>query len=483
MRFSNMETNAFNSYFAQSIQDCKSVVISRDHEDKETRRALNIVRQFGIKHNMVLFGGLAIHLALQACGFRAGLYSEDELPDYDWLTPDSVRLAQILADELRDAKLPAVSAIRAIHVQTMRVRTDFRYVADIGHVNQNIFRLIPRLTLADGLQIVHPDYQRLDMHLAFCFPYSNAPREDVFNRWSKDAARLSLLDQYYPIELPSNVVPPKMGKWSEWVPVTDQVVGALPEELTVAITGLAAYAMFWGALRALNRDAVKNLPEVRVEFKKNAVRVSHVLPDVPPLAAQTSVAVGGGHPCDPFMDYGTLVRGADGKAICQVLGSRRLAVTTCRVTEQLDSAAPSLGVRVASMHHVLLTFLLASFGGCQVSRAFYVWTKQLIDIGHKLLPAEAAREAGATNMFVAPVDVLSGQQLDASYVIRINSLAERSGDKYPYGDASFPLITDPVPANYYCGKKKQEFDYASSAYFRRDGCFGAEPEVTAEQPA
>jgi hypothetical protein len=44
-----------------------------------------------------------------------------------------------------------------------------------------------------------PTFLRLDMHLPFCFPLANPPREDIFNRSKKDLTRYNLLTNSYPL--------------------------------------------------------------------------------------------------------------------------------------------------------------------------------------------------------------------------------------------------------------------------------------------
>jgi hypothetical protein len=175
-----------------------AVVAQQRDADKSTiDRALEIVRRFIIDRGLVLFGGLAIDRALRLRGGR--IYPDGERPDFDVLSPRSVDDAYDLADMLHAAGFDGVGAVRGIHVQTMRVRTDFVWVADVGFAPPDVFARVPTLTTADGMRVVHPDFQRMDMHLAFCFPLGNPPQEDVFHRWRKDLARFCLVDALYPL--------------------------------------------------------------------------------------------------------------------------------------------------------------------------------------------------------------------------------------------------------------------------------------------
>ena len=159
-------------------------------------RALEIVRKFIIERSLILYGGQAIDFALRLKGSQ--IYPDHQTPDFDFFSPQSVDDAYDLVDILQAAGFTNVGAIPAIHVQTMRVKTDFIYVADISYTPRIVFDSLPTVSFA-GMRILHPDYQRTDMHLAFCFPFNNPPREDVFHRFSKDLTRFRLFQKYYPI--------------------------------------------------------------------------------------------------------------------------------------------------------------------------------------------------------------------------------------------------------------------------------------------
>ena len=168
------------------------------HIDKEMiNSSLNIVRKFISKRGYLLVGGQAIDYALRLKGSE--LYDECTFPDYDFLAPDSVAaaydLGEILAKDYEN-----ISVINAIHPSTMRVRINFIVVADITYCPQNVFDVIPTLNYK-GMNIVHPLFQRLDMHNSLCNPFDNPPRETIFHRWEKDLKRRMMFDEFYPVTM------------------------------------------------------------------------------------------------------------------------------------------------------------------------------------------------------------------------------------------------------------------------------------------
>lgn len=152
--------------------------------------ALDAVRRFVARKKLILVGGMAIDFALRARGSK--LYSDDELPDYDFVSPDFHRDAYALALELRDllgTGTANINAINAIHASTMKVRVHYMAVADITYMPREIFERVPTVEY-EGLRLIHPHYQVIDQHISLSKPYSGPPRENILSgRWKKDMQR------------------------------------------------------------------------------------------------------------------------------------------------------------------------------------------------------------------------------------------------------------------------------------------------------
>ena len=213
---------------AAAAPAAKALAQRRDADGPMIDRALELVRRFVAARGLVLFGGLAIDYALRLRG--AAIYPDDERPDYDALSATAVGDAYDLADALHRAGFANVGAIRAKHAQTVRVRVDFRPVADIGYADAAVLAALPTIEFR-GLRAVHPDFQRLDMHLALCYPFDGAPRENVFHRWRKDIKRFNMFEELYPLASapPASAAPasaaPALAA-AEAYSILDAVVGA-----------------------------------------------------------------------------------------------------------------------------------------------------------------------------------------------------------------------------------------------------------------
>lgn len=176
----------------------EDVVIARDINYPNVKKGLEITRQFIIKNNLILIGGMSIDLALKAKN-KDGIYRDDKLPDYDFVSPDSIEHSTQLGKYLCKKGLPNISIINAIHTTTRRVRIDFISVADIGYCPKNIFDTLPYIEYRD-IKIIHPHFQMMDIHHSLSFPYENPTMPVVSHRWKRDMKRYDLLFDAYPIK-------------------------------------------------------------------------------------------------------------------------------------------------------------------------------------------------------------------------------------------------------------------------------------------
>ena len=163
---------------------------------------IDIVKKFIIEKKLIIYGGTAIDMALRLKGDR--IYPDDLLPDLDFYSTNSVKDSYVLADKLFDAGFHEARAINALHTGTMRVDlVKNHFIADISYREQSVFDNIPYLIYQE-MKILHPDFQRIDLHYSLSFPLDKVPREIIFERWDKDIKRFNLFEKHYPLEL-SNV--------------------------------------------------------------------------------------------------------------------------------------------------------------------------------------------------------------------------------------------------------------------------------------
>ncbi len=220
--------------------------------------ALEEVKKFIIAKNLIIYGGMAIDLALKAKGHK-GIYKDDAVPDYDFMSPLHYEHACELAIVLSKKGFKECQAINAIHVSTYRVRTNFTGVADITYVPEAVFKTIPTV-MFQGMRVVHPNFQRLDFHRAMCTPLEKPPQEVFFQRGRKDQKRFRLIDEQYPIAV---------GKVDCEKPVPK--IWEVPKSVFAdgVIGGSQAYCVIWTALNEIiNTGKLAKTMHVGDEIRK-----------------------------------------------------------------------------------------------------------------------------------------------------------------------------------------------------------------------
>jgi len=481
---------ALSAWVKERSDDFVAVAQKMDADAPTADRALEIVRDFIVERKLVLYGGQAIDFALRLKG--SGIYPDYQTPDYDFYSPQSVDDAYDLAERLDAEGFKNVGAIPAIHVQTMRVKTDYIYVADISYAPPAVFAAFPTVTYK-GMRCIHPDRQRADMHLAFCFPLNSPPREDIFHRAAKDLARFRLFQEHYPIRARA---PPGPSRTVEVeVPLS-----------RLAVHGFAAFGFLRGAFELLAAEAERagvSAEEARKILEGDPDDVSEVRPGsrdgwgvvrfalpasggrlrvATPWADEVVEALGGGAEwLAPYMDSRPRAARLPGDPGVEVYSTknRLLAVAVLAPSEE----GPA--VTVVSPQYLLLGFLFDAHAGPdrETSLGYYAATLRLLEAGGALISALRDKGGGPgvsgdkfrafveSSPFGLPVRTLGDSNRNHSYLARLARTARNVRDAppgVPRGD--LPNLAE-VPPPYFLegGKPRPSFDYAASRAFRQDG--------------
>lgn len=456
-------------------------------------RALDIVRNFIIERGLIVFGGLAIDFALRLKG--RFLYPDSTRPDYDVCSTDNVRDAYDLGDILLKAGFTDISVIRAIHSQTMRVRINAVSVLDCGHVPADIFHQIDASALdLKGVKFVSPYFQRLDMHMAFCYPLNNPPREDVFNRWAKDFKRFNMLDESYPtagLLDAIGVVPDGHVLESKTLNVAlgRSLICSAGEESrfdALALCGFAGIVALRDACIAKYRIELAGIVAGELTIGGDGKTVGLTVP-AKYAPAVGSIALVGPNPAAAFAENTNIVEYepyldtipehfSDGKNL-DVYSSAYHLLSAKHIT------MPEGGVYVASVQFLLLQFLaVAHFGETAEAKAagarLYCDTMEMIAVATN----EQLKGASADDILAHPlalsVDTIGQVNTSAAVVISTASIMRMVKDS-PSREITDAMGLPPDPAsvltglpdNYFPGEGKVRpppYVY-NHALFRRSG--------------
>lgn len=154
---------------------------------------INIVEDFLRTKKLVCYGGTAINNILPT---QDQFYNKSvELPDYDFFSTNALEDAKELADIYAKHGYEEVEAKSGVHAGTYKVFVNYMPVADITHLDKEIFKNIYRDSISvAGIHYAPPNYLRMSMYLEL-----SRPAGDV-SRWEKVLKRLVLLNKNYPLK-------------------------------------------------------------------------------------------------------------------------------------------------------------------------------------------------------------------------------------------------------------------------------------------
>lgn len=195
--FEQNNINIMEEYIKEKSKLLESVVLKHNIFSNFILAAFDIVENFIKERGLILYGGQSLDFALRLKGSQ--IYDDSSIPDYDFFSPAHTQDAYDLGKILYDKGFPEINVIRAIHVQTMKVRIHNITIADISYIPLKWFQRFPTLKFR-GLKCLHPNFQKIDMHLSLSTPFNNYPRVDLFCRNEKTIKRFNLISEYYKVE-------------------------------------------------------------------------------------------------------------------------------------------------------------------------------------------------------------------------------------------------------------------------------------------
>lgn len=176
-------------YADEALKISKSVV----SKDTLATHIISVVETFLAERNRIIYGGAAINALLPK---NLRFYGPDDLPDYDFLTPDALEDCAILMEKYKIAGFKDVETRLGIHEGTYKIFVNYRAAADITEMPKDIYaRLHKKARKRGGLLCAPPDWLRMAAYLEL-----SRPLGDVENRWQKVFYRLQLLNKVYPLK-------------------------------------------------------------------------------------------------------------------------------------------------------------------------------------------------------------------------------------------------------------------------------------------
>jgi hypothetical protein len=132
--------NAIKNKYTEGLSKLKKKYSDEDLVSVDDIEKYSIVKNFIAKRGLKIYGGTAINAYLPP---EAKFYTDDEMPDYDFFSPDPWNDAVMLADNFNDLGYKFVEAKAGIHKGTYKVFVNLWPVADITYMNKKDIEKIP----------------------------------------------------------------------------------------------------------------------------------------------------------------------------------------------------------------------------------------------------------------------------------------------------------------------------------------------------
>jgi len=180
-----------------AVDETEKIQQDKIANSEEVKKMIDIVESFLREKKCICYGGTAINNILPK---SVQFYDRElEIPDYDFFSPIALQHAKELADRFFVAGYKDVEAKTGVHVGTYKVFVNFIPMADITEMHPDLFKMVLKDAIViENIRYCPANYLRMNMYIEL-----SRPAGDV-SRWEKVLKRLTLLNEYYPLETPVN---------------------------------------------------------------------------------------------------------------------------------------------------------------------------------------------------------------------------------------------------------------------------------------
>lgn len=161
----------------------------------------HVTRDFIIKKGLLLYGGLALNIALPK---TKRFYDAYELPDYDFFSHDARKHAKELADLYHKLGYNYVEVKPGMHDSTYKVFVEFQPVADITDIPRYLFDRLSTMSDQERNDVLKNN-PSLDMRLVplsilrMSFHIELSRPDGYIERWPKIYKRMVAFYSQYPL--------------------------------------------------------------------------------------------------------------------------------------------------------------------------------------------------------------------------------------------------------------------------------------------
>jgi len=195
---------------AMTFEECELAILRHAVDKSDNRRKFKTAQDPLVRSMIVLvenflrehkdaclcYGGTAINNLLPV---SKRFYDPTiDVPDYDVFTIDAVGMAKKMAQRFYDEGYTEVEAKAGVHFGTYKVFVNFLPVADWTAMHPALFVALQDDALEiEGVRYAPPNFLRMSMFVELSRPQGNVAR------WEKVFKRMSLLNDAYPMKVPT----------------------------------------------------------------------------------------------------------------------------------------------------------------------------------------------------------------------------------------------------------------------------------------
>ncbi len=190
----NSDMDEFDNNIEQMIDKIKQInSVKMDPTIDVQLSIANVIYKYIKDKGRILYGGTALNdILINKKGIS--IYKKYDSPDIDFYSPKPYEDAVELCELLNKHKFKNVTAIDALHEDTIKIFVDYKDYCDITWVPQRIYNSIDKLVI-NSINYAHPHFLFIDQ-----LRIVNQPLTSAELRWKKTFKRMCLLTDFFPFE-------------------------------------------------------------------------------------------------------------------------------------------------------------------------------------------------------------------------------------------------------------------------------------------
>jgi hypothetical protein len=158
---------------------------------EEINKVYEVIKQYIRDNNLIVYGGYAQNSLIKAKNENDGFYSEVDVADIEFYTPDPLKDLINLCDLLYKKDFKHVEGKEGVHPETYKIFVNFINYCDFSYMPQNVFENCPTIKV-EGMRMTHPHFMLVDAYRVYTDPMTS------YFRLTKTFTRFNKLINYYP---------------------------------------------------------------------------------------------------------------------------------------------------------------------------------------------------------------------------------------------------------------------------------------------